>query len=1087
MIKKQRRSTLFCLLFLLANFVILAQNRTIKGVVKDSKTGETIVGATVLVEGTTNGAATDVNGVFTLEVDQNAKALMVSYLGMVTKRVEITGDVLNVSLDPDAVLLNETVVTALGISREKKSLGYATQEISGDQVTAVKSGNFLNQLSGKLAGVQIKNNGNLGGSTNIVIRGSSSILGNNQALFVVDGVPLNNTVANDANQSRGGEGYDYGNPISDINPDDIESINVLKGAAATALYGARAAGGVVMITTKKGKKSVEERQRFGVTYSTNLSMGIINKNTFPTYQDKYGAGYGKYYGGPGGYWNLETVNGVANELVVPYTEDASYGAPFDPSLNVYQWTAFVPGSKNYMQKTPWVSAGANGPLSFFDKALNVNNSVAVDGGNDKAVFRASYSNNYQKGIMPNSNLKKDNFSLNTSYKLNDKLTVSASANYIKSNVKGRNATGYNGNEVSGFRQWWETNVSLADLKETYERTHMNYGWNPASSADPAVPIYWDNIYFKRYENYSTDLRNRFYGNVTANYKINEMFNVMTRFGMDQYTTLMEERLAKGSNPIGFGVGGQTAGSGYSRKNINFKETNVDVILNFKKDLNKDFNISALVGSNIRRSSMNSIFASTAGGLAEAGLYSLSNSLESVAPPVESAQFIGVNGFFTSVSLGYKRMLFVDVTARQDKSSTLPMGKNTFFYPGVSTSFVFSELLTNYKWLDFGKVRLNYAKVGNDAPFGVVNTVYGKPYASNFGSVPMYSVTDIKNNNTLMPEISTNVEAGLDMVFFKRRLGFDFAIYRKLTDGQIVNIPVSAATGYTSKYFNAGKIENKGIELTVYGTPVQTKNFMWTVTLNYTRNRNKVLELFNGVDNLQLASFQGGVTLNAKVGESYGSLQGTDFVYLNGQKVVGSNGYYKKTSTTNNVIGNINPKFLMGLSNSFTYKNITTSFLVDMQWGGSLYSLDLYYGLATGLYPETVRNNELGNPIRNTNATGGGVILEGVNELGEPNTVRAAASNFGTDGYRRNPDAKFIYDASYVKLRELTISYKLPLKGEGFFKTASVGLVGSNLMILYKKLPYSDPEAGLSAGNVQGYQTGVLPTTRNYSFNLTFQF
>ncbi len=1088
MTKKLREVAVFCLFFLLANAAVFAQTRTIKGVVKDSKTKETVIGATVLVEGTTNGTSTDVNGAFTLQVDQNAKFLLVSYVGMITKKVEITGDVLDVSLDPDAVLLNETVVTALGISREKKSLGYATQELSGDQVTAVKSGNFVNQLSGKLSGVQIKNSGNLGGSTNIVIRGNSSILGNNQALFVIDGVPLNNTVANVAGQERGSDGYDYGNPIGDINPDDIESINVLKGSAATALYGARAAAGVVMITTKKGKLAVAGRQRFGVTYNSNLSVGIINKNTFPTYQNKYGAGYGPYYDSQDGYFFLGDVNGDGvDDLITPHTEDASYGAKFDPNLMVYQWDAFVPGHKNYKKATPWVAAGDNGPISLFEKAFNVNNSIAVDGGGEKATFRASYSNNYQKGIMPNSNLKKDNFSVNSSYIINDKFNVSISANYVKSSVKGRNQTGYSANDVAGFRQFCETNVNYAEQKEVYEATKLNYTWNPGDYTNPTKPIYWDNIYFKRDQNYETDVRNRFFGNMTLNYKINDVFNVMTRFGTDLYSTLMEERLAKGSQPINFGVGLVNSPSGYSRRNINFRETNVDGILNFKKDINEDFNISALVGINIRRSDFNSVLASTSGGLAEAGVYSLLNSLELVAPPDEVATPIGVNGFFTSASLGYKRMLFLDVTARKDYSSTLPVGKNGFFYPGVSTSFVFSEMLTDYKWLDFGKVRLNYAKVGNDAPFGVVNWTYAKQYVSNFGNVPMYSVANIKNNPDLKPEISNTAEVGLDMVFFKKRLGFDFALYRKLTVGQIVNVPISAATGFSSKYFNAGEVENKGIELTIYGTPVQTKNFSWNVNLNYTRNRNKVVSLYNGVDNLQLASFQGGVTLNATVGQPYGTLQGTDFIYLDGKKVVGANGYYKETTTTNNVLGDINPKFLMGLNNAFTYKNFTASFLVDMQWGGSIYSLDLAYGMGSGLYPETAGINDLGNESRLPVDQGGGIILDGVNENGEKNQIRIENNESGVYGNDYNADKLFIYDASYVKLREVSLMYKLKLKEEGFFRNVSFGIVGSNLMILYKNIPYADPEAGLASGNVQGYHTGVLPATRNYAFNLTFQF
>ncbi len=1100
MTKNLKSMYLFCLFFMMASFSIHAQTRTIKGVVKDSKTNETIVGATVAVEGTTNATATDINGAFTLQVDQNAKYLVVTVVGMTTKKVEITGDVINIEMEADAVLLKETVVTALGVSREKKTLGYAAQELTGDKLSAVKSGNFVNQMSGKLAGVQIKNSGNFGGSTNIVIRGTSSISGNNQALFVVDGIPLNNSTSNKTAQSTGGAGFDYGNNIGDINPEDIESMTVLKGAAATALYGSRAANGVVMITTKKGKLAASGKQRFGVTFSSDMSMGIVNKSTFPTYQNKYGAGYGAYYDdGPGGkpFFFLEDVNGDGNDdFVVPYTEDASYGAPFDPNLMVYQWDAYVPTSPNYKKATPWVAA-KNGPISFFEKALNMNNSVALEGGNDRATFRASYANNNQKGIMPNSTLRRDNFGINASLNATDNLTATISANYVKQNVIGRNNTGYDGNDVAGFRQWWQTNVDMKDIRKAYEDTKLNYGWNPKSSANPTVPIYWDNLYFKRNKSFTSDVRDRFYGNITLNYKINDMFSVMTRFGADQFATLQEERLAVGSVPTGFGVGTITSGSGYARNDIKFREINWESMLNFKKDLSEDLSLTGLLGTSIRRTTSLSAYSSTTGGMGIPDFYSLTNSKEALTPSQETAQLIGVNGFFGNVSLGYKRFVYIDLTARNDYSSTLPAGKNGYFYPGVSTSLVFSELMKNLTWLDFGKLRVNVAQVGKDAPFGSVNDIYGKPnqnWITTGVSAYTWSVANTKNNPNLKPEISLSTEVGLEMYFFKRRLGFDFAMYRTLTKDQIMTIATTAATGNSGKVVNAGKIENKGIELTITGTPVQTSNFSWDVSLNYTVNRNKVIELYTDpvsgirIPNIVLGTFQQGVTLNATEGQSVGILKGSDFVYLNGKKVVDKDGYYKKSDKADITLGNVNPKFLMGLNNSFTYKGVTASFLIDMQYGGQFFSLDMAYGLATGLYPETAGNNDLGNPVRNELTEGGGVILDGVKEDGSPNDIRADASTYANPwGYETNPNAPYIYDASYVKFREASISYKLPLKNEAFFRSVSFGLIGTNLAILYKNSPYTDPEAGLSAGNIQGYQTGVLPTTRNFGFKVSFQF
>ncbi len=1073
-------------MLVLFQIALFAQSRTIKGTVKDSKTNETLPGVTVLVEGTTNATTTDIKGEYTINVEGEGKKLMISSVGYLTQVVPADKDVIDIAFAPNTTMLNETVVTALGISREKKTLGYATQEISGDQLSDVKSGNFLNQISGKVAGVQIKNSGNLGGSTNILIRGTTSILGNNQALFIVDGVPIDNSTANSTLQSRAG--YDYGNPVSDINPDEIESMNVLKGAAATALYGARAANGVVLITTKKGKLAAEGKKRFGVTLNSNVTMGVIDKSTFPKYQNKYGAGYGPYYDGPGSHWFLEDVkgDGTADDLVVPYTEDASMGAAFDPNLMVYQWDAFVPGSKNYHKATPWVAAGKEGPISFFNKAYGATNGVTLDGASDKGTFRVSYSNSNQTGIMPNSSLKKNTVGFNGGFDLTDKLSVGVSGNYISNTAVGRNETGYNQNIMANYRQWWETNVKVVDLKEAYDNTKLNYGWNPAISSDPTVPIFWDNPYFQRYESYENDKRNRFYGNVTLNYKINSMLSVMGRASIDQYSYLQEERIAVGSVPKpAFGIGGATVGSGYSRLNKNFRENNYDLMVNFHKELNEKFSLTALLGTNIRRSNMNSIYASTNGGLVVPKLYSISNSKETPNASIERDENIGVNGFFGSASLGYKRFLFVDVTARQDYSSTLPAAKNHFFYPGVSASFVFSEKLKQFTWLDFGKLRANYAKVGNDAPYASIKDTYAKPIA--FGGTTLFSLPNTKNNQNLKPEISTTMETGLEMIFFKRRLGFDVSLYNKKTVDQIVPVAISTATGFSSKFVNAGTVVNKGIEIILYGTPVQGKNFSWKVQANFARNRNKVVELYEGVKNLQIATFQGGITMNATLGESYGALQGTDYVYLNGQKVIGADGYYKKTSTTNNIIGNVNPDFNAGITNTFIYKAWALSFLIDMQKGGDVYSLDMYYGLATGLYEETAGTNDLGNPVRNTLANGGGVVLDGVTANGQKNTKRVAGDDYRLNGYAKNPDKAFIYDASYVKLREITISYKIPFKKESFFSNATVGLVGSNLWIIFKNLPNADPEAGLSSGNVQGYQTGVMPTTRNYGFNLKLQF
>jgi outer membrane receptor protein involved in Fe transport len=565
--------------------------------------------------------------------------------------------------------------------------------------------------------------------------------------------------------------------------------------------------------------------------------------------------------------------------------------------------------------------------------------------------------------------------------------------------------------------------------------------------------------------------------------------------------IQEERLAVGSTARRWGISRLDVGSGYTRYNYNFRETNYDLMANFKKDLTEDINLSAILGYNVRRTTRNSVYASTNGGLVVPKLYSISNSVNPVNAPVESQQSIGVNGLYGSVSVGYKNMLYLDATLRNDISSTLPKESSSYLYPSVALSYIFSNTL-KADWLDFGKVRLNYAEVGNDAPFASIYDVYSKP--SPFGSTPLFSVPSTKNNINLKPERTKSIEAGLEMMFLQKRLGFDFAVYKTNTIDQILPVSVSTATGYSYKYVNSGEIENKGIELSLFGTPYKTDNFRWDVTLNWSKNVNKVVSLFDGVDNLQLGSYQGGITINATVGQPYGTIQGTDFVYVDGKKEIISSGsrtgYYKKTSTSDNVIGNINPDWNMGLTNSFSFfKNWKFSFLLDWQHGGDVFSLDHWYGEGTGLYMNSVGNNDLGNPKRNSLADGGGIIQEGVIEVldanGNPtgtykdNDVRIPGDRYSAYGWARNPNARYIYDASYLKLREVSLTYNFSkdLLGDSFFKGASVSFVGSNLWIIFKNLPDADPEAGLSSGNLQGFQSGVMPTTRNFGFNINLQF
>ncbi|APG63889.1 SusC/RagA family protein [Tenacibaculum todarodis] len=1070
------------ILTLLLAFIVhtsFAQDRTVSGTVSDSTGG--LPGVGVLIKGTTQGVETDFDGKYSIKTKTGA-TLIFSYVGMKTVEKTVTASgMINIIMQDDENVLDEVVVTALGISRDKKSLGYSTQKVGGEELTTNKSGNFANALSGKASGIQIRKNNNMGGSTNVVIRGNASLTGSNQALFVIDGVPINNTNTNSAGQGQAVGGYyDYGNAASDINPEDIESINVLKGAAASALYGSRAANGVIMITTKKGKNS----KGIGVTINSGATFGSIDKSTFAKYQTKYGAGYGPYYDGPGSHWFLEDITGDGNDdQVVPYQEDGSYGAAFDGSL-VYQWDSFDPDSPNYRTATPWVNA-ANGPISFFETPVTLSNSVSLDKSFDEGTFRLNYTKFEQTGLMPNSSIDKHNISMTGSFKLNEKLTATGYANYIKTSGLGRNSTGYGDNIISNFKQWWQTNVDLKQQKDIYFATKRNVTWNPATADAGSAPIFWDNPYWNRYENYQNDSRNRFIGNISLNYVLTDWLNITGRIATDTYSEIQEERRAVGSVASSFGVTRANETSGYGRRNISNTETNYDLMFNFDKDLSDKLNLKGVIGTNIRRNHLQTIYASTAGGLIVPRLYSLQNTVNANPRPVERDEKIGVDGIYASASLGYDDTYFFDATIRRDHSSTLPEDNSSFYYPSFAGSFVFSKLLTDQDWLSFGKLRANYAEVGNSAPFDFLQDTY--VIKDDRGT----SVANTKKNLDLKPETTTSFEAGIEMKLFKNRLGFDFAYYKNNSIDQIYGVPTTTSTGYSSKVLNAGEIQNQGVELSISGTPIKTDDFSWKANVNWSKNKSKVLSLADGITNLQLGDFQGGVTINATVGQPYGVIQGTDYTYLNGEKVVDeSNGQYIATGTSDQVIGDTNPDWLMGISNTFKYKNFSLSFLIDIQQGGSIFSLDQYYGLATGLYAETAFTNDLGNPVRNSLANGGGFINPGVNPNGNANTTRINAERFGAFGYRRGlPNSAFVYDASFVKLRELAITYNFSQKiiDKSFLTGGSVSFTGSNLWIIHKNLPHADPESGLSAGNLQGYSVGSLPTTRDFGFNIKLQF
>lgn len=1088
------------LLILVALFSIMLTTeaqRLVRGTITD-KSGKPIIGANVVAKGTTMGTVSDEQGSYSLNVPANTTTLVVSYAGYSTQELQLgASNVIDMTLE-EGIILDETVVTAMGIKKLKNDLGYSAQKVDGSDVSNGREGSIINSLSAKVAGLNVSRNNNVGGSTNVVLRGYKSLSGDNQALFIVDGVPIDNANTNDVNQKIGRGGYyDYGSAANDINPDDIENVTVLKGAAATALYGSRAANGVILITTKKG----QTKDGIGVTVNLGASVGSYDPSTFAKYQNKYGGGYGQYYEDNSGFFlyrdasngfvGLDPATNPNGSLVVPTAEDASWGARFDPNKQVYQWDAFDPTSSNFGKARPWVAA-SNSPTSFFETAYGSNNSVVLDKATDFGYFKLGYTRITDKGIIPNSKLNKDIISFGSSFNLTKKLTASANVNYTANRAKGRYGSGYGNslNPMSSFREWWQVNVDLQDQKAAYDRTKKNVTWNWADPTD-LTPIYWDNPYWAINENYQNDGRNRYYGNVRLGYAVTSWLNLSGQVSLDQYNEYQEERIAVGSlDP-----------SRYGRFDRNFREINYDLLgttKNFKLADNLTFN--ALLGSNIRKTKINSIDDETNGGLAVPGVYALSNSVNPRNAPVEKATELQVNGIFGAANFNYHNYLNLDLTMRRDQASSLPTENNSYFYPSASLGFNFhNAFMQDNTVLSFGKVRLNYAEVGNTAPplsvydtYNVYNyNVIDATTTSSFNGSSLGSNPTTKNNIDLKPERTKSLEGGVELGFLKNRIFLDATVYKMNTVDQILPINVSRATGYNFKYINAGNIENKGVELVLTLRPIAYKNFDWTTRFNWAKNVNKVIDLGGQVQNYLIGagSFQGGVSVNATVGEAYGILKGNDYTYKDGKRIVGANGLYVLSSTSDKVIGNITPDWTGGWHNAFRYKQVTLSFLIDVKMGGDIFNLDQYYGLATGLYPETAGLNDLGKEVRADLADGGGIILDGVLADGTVNTKRVSAVNFGIYGYRRNPAKAFVYDASFVKLREVNISYELPSSccKNGIMKGAKIGIYGRNLAILHKNLPYADPEETLSSGNVQGFQVGTYPVTRVIGVNLTVKF
>lgn len=1059
-----------------------AQVTTVRGIVTTEEDGEPVIGASVIVKGTSLGTVTDVNGRFELSgLPPSATRLLISYISLMAKEVAIAPQI-SVTLKSDTHLLDEVVVTALGISREKKALGYTAQEVKQDALVQGKDNNLLNSLSGKIAGVRITNTQGDVGSSRIVIRGETSIAGENQPLFIVDGIPVDNSQLNARSSGR-----DFKNAIADLNPEDIKTLTVLKGPNAAALYGARAAHGAIVITTKGGDK---RQKGIGITLHSSTQVSFVA--TLPEFQNLFGQGAG------GRFSYVDGKGAGVNDGV-----DESWGPRLDIGLLIPQFDSPLDADGNRVA-TPWVSH-PNNVRDYFRMGISTNNGISVARGDDKYQFRVGYNYEKQVSIVPDAGTNKTNISLNTDYHLAKWIVVGATANYIvytaPSLPGSATPSGSNVRSNSPMLQflWFGRQVDTNSLKADYTRN-----WNSS---------YYDNPFWSASYNTQSQERHRLIGDLHAEFRLTDGLNVRFRTSTDWYNDRRKSKVKWGSAGAGSPYGS------YAEDAYTVKENNTEVLATYIKQLNKNWGIDALLGFNVRNKQYENNYQA-APRLAVADLYTLTNSRD---PLTSSNDFYRLRqyGLYGSIQLDYRRWAFLNITGRNDWSSTLPVDNNSYFYPSVTASVLLSEAFGwRSKAVNYLKIRGGWSQVGADANPYQLATVFTSETA--FNGNPLQSSSTIGMNPNLKPEKTSSIEAGFEAAFWDNRLCLDFTYYKTDSRNQILKLATTAASGYTSQVRNAGHIRNRGYEIQLGAVPIQTsKGFRWNLDLNYGANSSKVVKLDDEGLITSYRLYSSGIQILASVGEAYGTLFGTSYVRdANGNVVVDANGL-PKISTTNKTLGKFTPDWTGGISNTFSYRSLSLSFLIDASVGGSIFSNTNKTGKYTGVLANTLSGRDaehgglwyytaaMGNNVRlpespsysvssdglyyaqvngqSTRVYQDGIMVEGVTESGSKNEEVVSAEKY----YHRiySIAEANVYDASYVKLREVALSYRLPRlwTQKLHLQEASVTLTGRNLWTIYKSVPNIDPESALTTGNAQGVEAYSLPTTRSFGVNLSVKF
>lgn len=1052
----------------------LAQEGTISGTVVDSTTSNTIPGVNVLVTETGTGTATNQNGEFTISgVPAGSQTVEFSFVGYRTKQVpvEVTANEttnIRVQLARSEVELQNIVVTALGIEREERALGYSVGTIEGAELDQAGETNFISTLAGKTAGMSVKGSSQMGGSARIEIRGAGSISGNTQPLIVIDGVPIDNSTFNSGTQARGFGGYDYGNAASMINPSNIESISVLKGASAAALYGSRAANGVIEVTTKDGTRE----EGIGVTFQTSLTVGELYN--LPDYQNKYGGGASP---------NFAMVNG---QLRADYGTDQSWGPRLDGRM-VREWFSFDDVNGLQGELTPW-DAHPNNVENYFRQSLTSNTNVAFSQGGESYNYRLSLNNTQQRGATPLANMTTRSFKVNGSIDLTDRLSVTANGTFNTTNADRRPGSGYT--NASGawlqFNHFGQRQIDLsadAPMRDIERPNGDQRSWNWANSSEaPSAGdiIYANNPFWIRRRNYQNDDTQRIFGKVELSYDLMDNLTVSGNVDTDFYTERRAERTAVGSVQL----------SDYTEDVHEVQETNVQGRLNYDGQLAESISLQASAGADYRYNSRYTNIGSVNGGLINPGVYTVENSASrpSINDYFQEQALVGVYG---DVSLGYNELVYLGGSLRNDWSSTLPADNNSYLYPSVNASFVFSSLpaLQDSDALSFGKVRASWSRVGRSAePYSLSFTYNtGTPFSGR----PVQSLPGTLPNSDLKRELKQSFEVGTQIQLFQNRVALDATYYQNETQDLIQDAPVSRSSGFQARTINAGRISNKGVELRLRLTPVSAERTNWDLTFNWSKNVNEVEELAEGVQNIPLNGASAppfGPQIVAQEGEPLGAFYGNGFVRQNGTKVVSPAGFPNTEGPK--VLGDYRPDWEGSVSTTFSYGNFRASLLVDGQKGGQIWSLSNLFGMYSGMFQETVRHNIRQFGLRPTNVvTEDGEPFYGVGGTAENPTSAAGTPKAFFQSLFGNHEAH-LYSASHIKLREVSVSYTLPRR---WFRDVPiqqfvVSAVGRDLATLLKYTPNFDPTAITTSTDLrQGFETGQLPPQRTVGLRLNVQF